>query len=144
MWSAWQVHTRREKWSAILAQSWILCLILYVLPLVPAFTFYFAIWHSVLSLQAITRHLRQHFAMSIRQVILRAIPLTLISLSAISAFLWFGGMNFEFSRVIMGTLMSISILTLPHMGIMNSMYSGLQGSIPFMTDGTIKHSTELN
>ncbi len=130
IWSVWQVKQNNYPGYGIILQTWILSTTIYFLPLIPAFIFYFTVWHSMISLQSISTHLRQQFSFTARQVFLKAIPLSLLSLCTISIFLWIGGLTFDFSIIFMGTLMSISILTLPHMEIMNTMYYDIKKSDP--------------
>ncbi len=104
----------------------VILLILFNLPMLLGFTFYFVVWHSVLSLNNITTYLRKnnsHTQNSIRKEIL------LYSVLAIGGIALFGLTGFMFisSNAIVGYLfLGLAVLTAPHMQIMHDMYNSLR------------------
>ncbi len=104
----------------------VILLILFNLPLLLGFTFYFVVWHSVLSLNNITAYLRKnnfYTQKSIKREIL------LYSVLAIGGIALFGLTGFMFinSHAMVGYLfLGLAVLTAPHMQIMHDMYNSLR------------------
>ena len=91
------------------------------------FTFYFVVWHSVLSLKNIVNYLRRDgmFSTGIiaKQItIFSAIALGGIALIGLSRVM-FGNINAMMSYVFIG----LAVLTAPHMQIMHNMYLNIRG-----------------
>jgi len=142
-WTAGQFLRRKQAAVGIISQTWVIAIVVSFLPLLPAFTFYFAIWHSSISLQAIYAYLNEHSRCTPRQMVMKALPLSLLSLSAIGILIALGMMKIDFPRILLGTLISISILTLPHMAIMNTMYRRSSKPEPLGT-GPVRLSSSAN
>ena len=104
----------------------VILLILFNLPLLLGFTFYFVVWHSVLSLNNIISYLRKNNSFtqnSIRREII------LFSILAIGGIALFGLTGFMFinSNAMVGYLfLGLAVLTAPHMQIMHDMYNSLR------------------
>ncbi len=104
----------------------VILLILFNLPMLLGFTFYFVVWHSVLSLHNITTYLRKNNSYtqsSIRKEIV------LYSVLAIGGIGLFGLTGFMFinSNAMVGYLfLGLAVLTAPHMQIMHDMYNSLR------------------
>jgi Brp/Blh family beta-carotene 15,15'-monooxygenase len=104
----------------------VILLILFNLPMLLGFTFYFVVWHSVLSLNNITTYLRKnnsHTQNSIKREIV------LYSVLAIGGIALFGLTGFMFinSNAMAGYLfLGLAVLTAPHMQIMHEMYNSLR------------------
>ena len=104
----------------------VILFILFNLPLLLGFTFYFVVWHSVLSLNNITAYLRKnnsHTQNSIKREII------LYSVLAIGGIALFGLTGFMFisSNAIVGYLfLGLAVLTAPHMQIMHDMYNSIR------------------
>jgi Brp/Blh family beta-carotene 15,15'-monooxygenase len=104
----------------------IIIFILFNLPMLLGFTFYFVIWHSILSLSSIIAYLRNNNQFSFK-VILKQI--TLYSVLAIVGIGLFGltGSTFINKNAIAGYIfLGLAVLTAPHMQIMYSMYHSLR------------------
>lgn len=106
-----------------IVQFSILLLVLSLLPMLLAFTFYFAIWHSLLSVRNIFRYLQdfknpQKFSIICNKSVLFSV----IALVGIGI-LYFG-MHYFFPKVnlLFALLVMLSILTLPHLTVMHAMY----------------------
>jgi len=104
----------------------VILIVLFNLPLLLGFTFYFVVWHSVLSLRNITSYLRKnnsHTQNSINRTIL------LYSVIAIGGLTLFGLTGFIFinSNAMVGYLLvGLAVLTAPHMQIMHDMYNSIR------------------
>lgn len=101
----------------------IILFILFNLPMLLGFSFYFVIWHSLLSLKNIITYLRNNKSCTpghiIRQVLLYS-GLALIGMSV------FGMAAFMFisSQALIGhLLLGLAVLTAPHMQVMHDMYN---------------------
>ena len=104
----------------------VILIILYNLPMLLGFTFYFVVWHSVLSLNNITTYLRKNN--SYTQHSMRK-QITLYSVLAIGGIALFGLTGFMFisSNAMVGYLfLGLAVLTAPHMQIMHDMYNSLR------------------
>ena len=104
----------------------VILIVLFNLPLLLGFTFYFVVWHSVLSLNNIINYLRKNNSNtqgSIKREII------LYSLLAIGGIALFGLTGFMFinSNAMVGYLfLGLAVLTAPHMQIMHDMYNSLR------------------
>jgi beta-carotene 15,15'-dioxygenase len=100
--------------------------ILFYLPLLQGFTFYFVIWHSLLSLRNIVRYLRlsarYKYIQITRQIVLYSI-LAIIGmvLFGIAGYLWSST-----NALVIGLLTGLAVLTAPHMQIMQDMYRNIR------------------
>ncbi len=94
----------------------LLLLILYPLPSLTAFTFYFGLWHSLHALM----HIRKHLGCSLPGLVRIALPCSIISTVGLVVFIVFIIMK-DWSPVLM-TMVFISALTTPHVGVMMRMY----------------------
>lgn len=104
----------------------VILFILFNLPMLLGFTFYFVIWHSVLSLSNIVFYLRNNNTFS-RNIITKQI--LLYSLLAIAGIGLFGltGFMFVSSNAVAGYLfLGLAVLTAPHMQIMHDMYNRIR------------------
>jgi len=104
----------------------VILLILFNLPMLLGFTFYFVLWHSVLSLNNIITYLRKNNSYT-RNSINREI--VLYSVLAIMGIALFGLTGFMFinSNAVVGYLfLGLAVLTAPHMQIMHDMYNSLR------------------
>lgn len=100
--------------------------ILFNLPLLLGFTFYFVVWHSVLSLNNIIQYLRNNNSVTQRNI---GKEIVLYSVLAIGGIALFGLTGFMFisSNAIVGYLfLGLAVLTAPHMQIMHDMYNSIR------------------
>ena len=108
----------------------VILLILFNLPPLLGFTFYFVVWHSVLSLNNIIAYLRKNDSHTINRITKEII---LYSVLAIGGIFLFGLTGFMFisSNAIVGYLiLGLAVLTAPHMQIMHDMYKSLHKITP--------------
>lgn len=111
--------TKSEALFAIKIRLFIpplLLLILYPLPALTAFSFYFGLWHS---LHALT-HIRKHLNCTTLQLVRIAIPFSIISIVGLATMLVVIYIK-SWSPVLI-TIIFISALTTPHAGVMTRMY----------------------
>jgi Brp/Blh family beta-carotene 15,15'-monooxygenase len=104
-------------------QFLLILVILYNLPMVLGFTFYFVIWHSTLSLKNITSYLRENSSFNTANRVFRQI--VFYSLLAIGGILIFGFTGFMFinnNAIMAYSFLGLAVLTAPHMQVMHDMY----------------------
>lgn len=104
-------------------QFLLILVILYNLPMVLGFTFYFVIWHSTLSLKNITSYLRKNSNFNTANRVIRQI--VFYSLLAIGGILIFGLTGFMFinnNAIMAYSFLGLAVLTAPHMQVMHDMY----------------------
>ncbi len=104
----------------------VILFILFNLPMLLGFTFYFVVWHSVLSLQNITAYLKKNNSNTQNNI---NRDIVLYSVLAIGGIALFGLTGFMFisSNAIVGYLfLGLAVLTAPHMQIMHDMYNSLR------------------
>lgn len=94
----------------------LLLLILYPLPTLAAFSFYFGLWHSLHALA----HIRQHLNCSTLELVKIAIPFSVVSIFGLAIMLVAIYVK-NWSPVLI-TIIFISALTTPHAGVMTRMY----------------------
>ncbi len=105
-----------------LIQFTLIVFILYNLPMLLGFTFYFIVWHSLLSLRNIVQYLRRDGLFS-KRLILRQV--TFYSLLAMGGICLFGITGFMFTDtniMVVYIFLGLAVLTAPHMQIMHDMY----------------------
>lgn len=102
-------------------------LILYHLPMILGFTFYFVVWHSILSLKNIVNYLRKDGLVTASIIVKQITLYSIIALGSILLFgltrYMFGSINAMMSYVFLG----LAVLTAPHMQIMHNMYINIRG-----------------
>jgi len=104
-------------------QFLLILVILFNLPMVLGFTFYFVIWHSTLSLKNITSYLQKNNSFNTTNRVFRQI--LFYSLLAIGGILVFGFAGFMFinnNAIMAYSFLGLAVLTAPHMQIMHDMY----------------------
>jgi Brp/Blh family beta-carotene 15,15'-monooxygenase len=119
-------NTGADDKGQFLIRLAVILLILFNLPMLLGFTFYFVVWHSVLSLNNIIIYLRANNSCT-RHIIKREI--IFYSVLAIGGIALFGltGFMFTNSRSMAGYLfLGLAVLTAPHMQIMHDMYHSLR------------------
>ncbi len=103
-----------------------LLIILYYLPMILGFTFYFVLWHSLFSLKNIFQYLGKDGIIS-NGVIAKQISLySLISFLGFLVFAFTGVLILNHNSLIAYVFLLLAILTAPHMQVMHHMYINLK------------------
>jgi Brp/Blh family beta-carotene 15,15'-monooxygenase len=112
----------------LLFKCMIMLLILYNLPLLLSFTFYFVLWHSALSLRNILNYLTEdnpaQAGSSIREIIKNSV----IAIMVITIVGWVGYTYSSNHNLIMYAVFGLAVLTASHMQVMHQMYRHLKGT----------------
>jgi len=96
--------------------------ILFNLPMLLGFTFYFVVWHSALSLTNIVKYLRGRNGYPAGVIIKQILLYSVLALAGIAVF-GAGGIMFNGTSAITSYLfLGLAVLTAPHMQIMHNMY----------------------
>jgi Brp/Blh family beta-carotene 15,15'-monooxygenase len=103
-------------------------LIVYQLPLILGFTFYFVTWHSVISISRIIGYLCSHNGVGVWKVISQIAFYSMIAILGIVAAGWAGFMFADQTSIMWYSFMGLAVLTAPHMEVMHEMYQRLRAS----------------
>jgi len=96
-------------------QTICILLIIKFLPFYLAFAFYFGVWHSLLSFEAILQSLKlENDRYGWKKLILKALPFSSISLIGLSLMIFIGYNGQNVAQIVSLIFIGISILTLPH------------------------------
>jgi len=100
----------------------LIILILYNLPMILGFTFYFVVWHSFLSLKNIINYLRKDGTFTNAIITKQILGYSALAIVGISLF-GFAGFMFININALMGYIfLGLAVLTAPHMQVMYNMY----------------------
>ena len=98
-------------------------LIIYKLPMLLGFTFYFVIWHSILSLNNITSYLQKNSNFySVKSVLKQMVFYSLLAIGGILIFGFAGFMFINNNAMMAYSFLGLAVLTAPHMQVMHDMY----------------------
>lgn len=100
--------------------------ILWRLPLLEGFTFYFIGWHSILSLDCIVGYLCRSGAFPRRKVIRQIALFSALAIVGILGVGWAGFMFASPTSMAWYVFMGLAVLTAPHMEVMHDMYHRLR------------------
>lgn len=104
----------------------LILVILYNLPMIVGFTFYFVVWHSFLSLKNIVNYLRRDNVFSAAVIIKQILIYSVLALAGIAVFGLTGFMFINLNSIIGYIFLSLAVLTAPHMQIMHNMYTSIR------------------
>jgi Brp/Blh family beta-carotene 15,15'-monooxygenase len=119
------VAGNRHNHGQFLFQLVFILVILYNLPLVLGFTFYFIVWHSVLSLHNIILYLKKDNLLSASLIIKQISIYSIIAMGGITLVGLSGFMFINNDTIILYIFLGLAVLTAPHMQIMHDMYSSM-------------------
>jgi beta-carotene 15,15'-dioxygenase len=115
----------------ILIQGSILLLICSQLPFLLAFSLYFGLWHSLLSLQSIREYLmKNEQLLTWRILVKKAVLFSSIAISGIVILIIIGNQYSHTADLLLWLFIGIAVLTAPHMEIMSSMFTDIRTQIP--------------
>jgi beta-carotene 15,15'-dioxygenase len=119
-------HQSNIRLEGILVRFCCIIVILYYLPLMFGFTFYFILWHSVLSLQMIFTYLQNEKSYAKADITQHMIKYSLLALAAL-ALVGYAGYQFsDRSTFIVYIFLGLAVLTAPHMQVMYNMYNKIR------------------
>jgi Brp/Blh family beta-carotene 15,15'-monooxygenase len=100
--------------------------ILFNLPMLLGFTFYFVVWHSMLSLNNIVSYLRQNNKVSYKTISSQILFYSLLAIMGIVIVGLTGSMFINKNAFTGYIFLGLAVLTAPHMEIMYKMYSDIR------------------
>ena len=104
----------------------VILFILFNLPMLLGFTFYFVVWHSVISLNNIVSYLRNDNTYSLKIISKQILLYSVLAILGIGMF-GFTGFMFISSNAVAGYIfLGLAVLTAPHMQIMHDMYNSIR------------------
>jgi len=109
-----------------LLQLALLLLLLYHLPMMAGFSFYFIIWHSVLSLTNIVVYLRRNNVYSRGMIVKQIVFYSCLAMGGVSLVGVGGFMFADSNSIVVYVFLGLAVLTAPHMQIMHDMYNRLR------------------
>ena len=119
-------NTGTDNKGQFLIRLAIILLILFNLPMLLGFTFYFVVWHSVLSLNNIVGYLRKNNSFTQTSIQREIVLYSVLAIVGIALF-GVAGFMFTNSSAMVGYLfLGLAVLTAPHMQIMHDMYKSLR------------------
>ncbi len=96
----------------------------YFLPLLPAFALYFGGWHALCAFKSIYEYLTaQNPQASPLSIWLKSVPFTLLAFAFLAFALWYWQHFFQSFDPLPMLFVFLSLITLPHLGVMHSMNS---------------------
>ncbi len=119
-------HSDANDKGQFLIRFAVILFILFNLPMLLGFTFYFVVWHSVLSMNNIVTYLKRNNSHTQHSITRDIILYSVIAIAGIALF-GFTGFMFMNSNAMVGYLfLGLAVLTAPHMQIMHDMYNSLR------------------
>lgn len=109
-----------------LIQFAIIIIILFYLPMLLGFTFYFVVWHSLLSMKNIVGYLRFNNAYSQKNIGKQILLYSALAIMGIVIFGLTGFMFLNSNAIAAYTFLGLAVLTAPHMQVMHDMYNRLR------------------
>lgn len=101
-------------------------IVLFNLPMILGFTFYFVFWHSILSLKNIISYLRKMNSVSYQTIAKQILLYSFLAIVGIGIFGFTGFMFINNNAVAGYVFLGLAVLTAPHMEIMHDMYGALR------------------
>ena len=127
--SVWYVLTNAAEFNELgkfFVEFTTLLFVLYHLPMILGFTFYFVLWHSVFSLKNIFLYLSKDGLIAPLAI---AKQIGFYSIISFCGFIIFGSTGFLFlgnNELIAYVFLFLAVLTAPHMQVMHNMYKNIK------------------
>ncbi len=119
-------HSGNNDKGQFLVRFALILFILFNLPMMLGFTFYFVIWHSLLSLHNIITYLRKKDTFSYKTITGQILFYSFLAIAGIGLFGLTGFMFVNENAVAGYIFLGLAVLTAPHMGIMYEMYTAIR------------------
>lgn len=119
-------HPDNSDEGQFLVRFAVILFILFNLPMLLGFTFYFVVWHSLLSLHNIVIYLRKKNTFSYKTITKQILFYSLLAIAGIGIFGLTGFMFLNKNAVAGYIFLGLAVLTAPHMGIMYEMYGAIR------------------
>ncbi len=100
--------------------------ILFNLPLLLGFTFYFVVWHSVISLNSIIRYLRKKHTVTYQTIAKQMLMFSLLANLGILLLGFTSSMFINENTMAGYVFLGLAVLTAPHMEVMYNMYTSIR------------------
>jgi beta-carotene 15,15'-dioxygenase len=110
----------------ILSQLLVLLFVLYNVPMLLGFSFYFIFWHSILSLTNIVGYLRKNEQNTYQNIIKQVVFYSALALGGIFIFGTMGFMLINDRAITAYLFLGLAVLTAPHMEVMHDMYKHIR------------------
>ena len=124
----YQSQQVEDNKGRFLLQLVVILIIIYNLPMLLAFTFYFIIWHSVLSLKNIFSFLGDDGNFKVSLILKQILIYSFLAIAGIT-FIGIGGIMFlNNDTLLMYVFIGLAVLTAPHLEVMHDMYKNLRQS----------------
>ena len=104
----------------------VILFILFNLPMLLGFTFYFVVWHSVISLNNIVLYLRNNNTYSFNIISKQILLYSVLAISGIAMFGLTGFLLISNNAIAGYLFLGLAVLTAPHMQIMHDMYNSIR------------------
>ncbi len=118
--------TTQQTHGQFLIQFALILIILYHLPMILGFTFYFILWHSILSLRNIVGYLRKENLITTRLITKQICIYSLLAMAGISLVGLTSFMFVNNETMMVYVFLGLAVLTAPHMQIMHDMYKNIR------------------
>ena len=119
-------NSNQQVQGQFLVQFALIIFILYNLPMVLGFTFYFVIWHSILSMNNIVGYLRKDGLLSTASIAKQITLNSVLAMLGIGLFGFSGFMFISNNAMMIYVFLGLAVLTAPHMQVMHDMYKSIR------------------
>ena len=119
-------NNNQQIQGQFLVQFALIIFILYNLPMVLGFTFYFIVWHSILSMNNIIRYLKKDGLLTTSATIKQITLYSFLAMLGISIFGFTGIMFISNNAIMVYVFLGLAVLTAPHMQVMHEMYKSIR------------------
>lgn len=120
------IDSSQAEKGQFLIRLCIILVILFNLPMLIGFTFYFVIWHSIISITNIISYLRKDNLYSKTLITKQIILYSALAIAGIGLFGLTGYMLVSSTAIAGYTFLGLAVLTAPHMQIMHDMYHSIR------------------
>jgi Brp/Blh family beta-carotene 15,15'-monooxygenase len=115
-----------QQQGLFLVRFTVIIFILYHLPVMLGFTFYFVFWHSLLSLRNVVNYLQESKLHSMKVIVKQLALYSSLAIAGISIFGLTGSMFYNTDAMTVYVFLGLAVLTAPHMGVMYEMYLSIR------------------